>query len=179
MNSKQQVCLFVGRFQPFHNGHAAAVIHISQYYERLVIGISQAHISHVVTDPFTGGERYQMIKSFLESERLMSRADIIPIPIDATPTTWVPIIRSISPPFNIIYARSPLTQSLFQYWGYEVVKNLHSGNLLSATEVRGAISSRENWSELVPESVASVIRNIDGIYRVKQMLLGENHRLGG
>jgi nicotinamide-nucleotide adenylyltransferase len=38
---------------------------------------------------------------------------------------------------------------------------------LSGTEVRRRIVSDENWKELVPKQVAAMIKEIDGVNRIK------------
>jgi nicotinamide-nucleotide adenylyltransferase len=60
--------LFIGRFQPFHKGHAELVRLASKEYDKLIIGIGSAQISHEIENPFTVKERRRMIKEFLKSE---------------------------------------------------------------------------------------------------------------
>jgi nicotinamide-nucleotide adenylyltransferase len=38
---------------------------------------------------------------------------------------------------------------------------------LSGTEVRRRIATNENWKELVPRQVAQIIKEMDGIERIK------------
>ena len=52
---------FVGRFQPFHDGHRAVAEHIAEEADELVLGIGSADVSHTVHDPFTAGERVRMV----------------------------------------------------------------------------------------------------------------------
>jgi len=60
--------LFIGRFQPFHNGHAEQIRLISKKYEEIIIGIGSAQRSHTIENPFTAAERTVMIKEFLKDE---------------------------------------------------------------------------------------------------------------
>src|SRR5436189_227334 len=56
---------FIGRFQPFHRGHLAMVRRILESNEEIIVGIGSAQYSHTGENPFTAGERYEMIKRAL------------------------------------------------------------------------------------------------------------------
>lgn len=86
--------LFVGRFQPFHKGHAELIRLISKKYEEIIVGIGSARSSYIIIEPsfpnestfickmgradtqftienpFTAEERNNMIKRFLEAENI-------------------------------------------------------------------------------------------------------------
>lgn len=172
-------CVFPGRFQPFHNGHAACLEHAVSLYERVIVAISNAHVSHTDGDPFTGGERYEMIDEFARALSIRERVHIVPVPVDDKPTTWVSTIRAIAPAFDHVYTRSAWTESLFAYWGIPNTPSLISGQLISASDVRARMASGQDWSPFVPVAVAAVIERIDGARRVGALVEGRNHRLGG
>jgi len=54
--------LYIGRFQPYHNGHHYVINHIAREVDELIIGFGSAQMSHEPSDPFTAGERVLMIK---------------------------------------------------------------------------------------------------------------------
>jgi nicotinamide-nucleotide adenylyltransferase len=172
-------CVFPGRFQPFHNGHAAGLDHAASLYERVIIAISNAHVSHTGGDPFTGGERYEMIDEHVREVSLRDRVHIIPVPVDDEPTTWVATIKTVSPAFDHVYTRSAWTESLFGYWGIPNSPSLISGQLISASDVRARMAAGQDWSPLVPSAVAAVIERCDGVRRVRAFFGGRNHRLSG
>src|SRR5207245_2773190 len=62
--------LFVGRFQPFHRGHLATVRRILETNDEIIVGIGSAQYSHTGENPFTAGERYEMIKRALDAEEI-------------------------------------------------------------------------------------------------------------
>lgn len=102
MTVHRETCLFVGRFQPPHIGHISVLAGLAATYSRLIVGISNAHISHTPNDPLTGGERYELLSAICESCGL-TNVEIIPIPVDPFPTTWVPAIASISCPDSTVF----------------------------------------------------------------------------
>ena len=62
--------LFVGRFQPFHNGHLALMRNIlaEKDIKSLVIAIGSTQHSHSLINPLTCGERILMIGSVVFEE---------------------------------------------------------------------------------------------------------------
>jgi nicotinamide-nucleotide adenylyltransferase len=58
--------LYVGRFQPFHNGHLDAIKYALNSVDELVIVIGSAQYSHHSHNPFTAGERLTMVRRALD-----------------------------------------------------------------------------------------------------------------
>ena len=72
---------FVGRFQPFHNGHLEIIKKIVKEVDELVIIVGSSQYSHKLDNPFTAGERITMIRRALKEEGIqLSRIWIIPVP---------------------------------------------------------------------------------------------------
>ena len=69
--------LILGRFQPFHDGHASIVAEAIKHCEKLIIAIGSSQESRTIKNPFTWQERGAIIKySIYFSERIIA----IPIP---------------------------------------------------------------------------------------------------
>ena len=62
--------LYVGRFQPFHNGHKAVIDLLCNEVDELIIGIGSAQMSHDIRHPFTAGERVLMIQRVLADAKI-------------------------------------------------------------------------------------------------------------
>lgn len=56
---------YIGRFQPYHDGHHKMVEAIASEIDELVLGIGSAGDSHSPHNPFTAGERIMMITKSL------------------------------------------------------------------------------------------------------------------
>ena len=159
--------LIVGRFQPFHKGHLAVIREVLRQCDELIVVIGSAEDSHTEKNPFTAGERYQMLLSSLRSDE-RSRINIIPVRDVNRYSVWVTHIESYVPPFDIVFSNSDLTKSLFADAGYQIKRTrAYSPDTYSATEIRRRIVSGEKWEHLVPSPVAAFLRAID----VKQRLL--------
>ncbi|MGZ7209214.1 MAG: nicotinamide-nucleotide adenylyltransferase, partial [Methanobacterium sp.] len=79
-------------------------------------------------------------------------------------------IKMLTPPFRYIYSGNPLVQRLFKEAGYAVTQPpLFNREIYSGTEVRRRMLAGVDWGSLVPESVVDVIKEIDGISRIKDL----------
>lgn len=160
--------LFIGRFQPFHLGHLHVVKEIVLRGYRPVIVIGSAYQSHTRENPFTSGERFEMVHRCLVAEEIQHH--IIPIPDINRYGVWVSHVEDLVPPFRAVFANSRIVQSLFLEKGY-VVENtqLYLRELYSGTEVRRRMEAGENWEKLLPPVVVEYIREMGGEERVKQL----------
>jgi nicotinamide-nucleotide adenylyltransferase len=163
--------LFVGRFQPFHNGHLAAIRDVLGEVEELVIVIGSAQYSHSPDNPFTAGERLTMIKSALEEAKIaLSRVWIVPVPDVHLHMMWVSALEGYAPRFDVVYSNEPLTRRLFMEANYKVKGiRFHERKIYSSTEIREKMLNGESWERLVPKSVAVFIKKIDGISRLRDL----------
>ncbi|MDY6864979.1 MAG: nicotinamide-nucleotide adenylyltransferase [Halobacteriota archaeon] len=161
--------LYVGRFQPYHLGHHCVIKRISSEVDEVVVGVGSAQISHEVDDPFTGGERYLMISESLKAEGI-SNYYIVPIIDINRNAVWVSHVESLIPPVKVVYTNSSLIGRLFLEKKYDVRRPpLYDREKYSGNEVRRCIVSGERWEDLVSETTANVIKEIDGVNRMKEI----------
>ena len=160
--------VFVGRFQPFHKGHLGAIKKIVDEVDELVIIVGSSQYSHRLDNPFTAGERITMIRRALEEEGIYSsRIWIIPVPDVHQHMLWVYQIVGYCPKFDVVYANEPLTCRLFMEAGF-IVEQVPpiKRDIYLATEIRKRMLAGGDWEELVPSSVASFIKEIEGDVRL-------------
>lgn len=163
--------LFVGRFQPFHNGHLYAVRSILEDTDELVIVVGSAQMSHEPDNPFTAGERLEMIKSALDATGIdRDKYMLIPIPDAPAHRVWVSQVESQTPRFDLVYTNQPLTRRLLIEAGYEVRGiELHKRDQYEATEIRRRILEGKDWRDLVPMEVYHYLKEIDGEGRIRDL----------
>jgi nicotinamide-nucleotide adenylyltransferase len=165
---KSSRALFIGRFQPFHNGHLAMAKRILENHGELIIGIGSAQYSHTGENPFTAAERFELIHRALDREGVHNY-HIIPIPDTHVHSVWVGHVLSLVPKFDAVYTNSALVIRLFKERGIKVVSlPMVDREALSGTEVRRRMFSGGDWEALVPPGVAEYIREIDGVQRIKE-----------
>lgn len=62
--------VFIGRFQPFHNGHKAVIDAALQQAKEVVIVVGSSFAARNIRNPFTFSERKDMIKSVFPTDRV-------------------------------------------------------------------------------------------------------------
>ena len=166
-----RTALFVGRFQPFHHGHLHAIRKILEESDDLLIVVGSAQMSHEPDNPFTAGERLEMIrKALAASDVPMEKYMLIPIPDAPAHRVWVSQVESQTPHFNVVFTNQPLTKRLLVEAGYEVRGiELHMRKKYEATEIRHRILSGKDWEDLVPAEVYKYLKEIDGEGRIRDL----------
>jgi len=159
---------YIGRFQPFHEGHSAMVERISEEVDELVVGIGSADQSHTVRNPFTAGERIMMITKALVELDLVTYA--VPIEDLNRNAVWVSHVQSMSPRFDVAFSNNPLVVRLCREAGIEVRQSpMYQREEFEGTEVRERMATDGDWETLVPDAVVEVIDEIDGVARLRQI----------
>lgn len=153
--------LYLGRFQPIHNGHIWAMNHALKLTDDLVIAVGSAQKSHEPHDPFTTGERLQMVRLALREAKIdSSRVTVIPIPDTwESHSLWVSRVVSYCDNFDAVFSNQPLVTRLFKEAGFKIEQvPLYKRDTLSGTELRKRMVKGGSWEPYVPRSVARFIR---------------------
>ena len=159
---------YIGRFQPYHEGHHAMVEQIAAEVDELVLGIGSADQSHTPRNPFTAGERIMMITQATLAMDLVTYA--VPIEDLNRNAVWVSHVQSMSPRFDVAYSNNPLVVRLFEEAGVEVRgSELFRRDEFQGSEIRDRILAGDDWTDLVPDPVATVMDEIDGVARLRQV----------
>jgi len=169
--------LFVGRFQPFHKGHLATVRFALGKVDQLVIVVGSAQKSHEPRNPFTAGERIRMIKESLDSDKIdAGRILVIPVPDVDVHSLWTRQVDMLVPKYDVVFANDPFTLMLFRERGVKTVEApLVDRSEMQATEIRRKMVTGEKWESLVPAPVARIIKEINGVERVKAIAERGHH----
>ncbi len=161
--------LLIGRFQPFHKGHVYVIKEILKEVDEIIICIGSAQASHSLENPFTAGERLMMISKSL-FENGIKNYYIIPIQDINNNSLWVSQVRSLTPPFEKVYSGNALVKRLFAEVGIKVVTPpMYNREEYSGTAIRRRMLSGEVWEELVPKAVIEVVKEVDGVKRLKDL----------
>ena len=163
--------LFIGRFQPLHNGHVHALKDIFAQEEQVIMVIGSAQACFTPDNPFTTGERIMMLEGVLkELEVPCLRFQIIPVPDIHNFRRWVNQVKQYVPPFGVVYSGSETTRQLFSEQKHPVKEiALRQKKILSGTEIRRRMIHGEDWESLVPRTVLELIQQIVGVQRVRSL----------
>ncbi|WP_277553494.1 nicotinamide-nucleotide adenylyltransferase [Halobaculum limi] len=159
---------YIGRFQPYHNGHHHMVEEIAEDVDELVLGIGSAGDSHTRRNPFTAGERVMMVTQALSEFDVTTYA--VPIEDLERNSVWVSHVQSMCPQFDVAYSNNPLVVRLFEEAGVEVRSSpMFRREVLEGSELRERMIRGDGWRDLVPDEVAETIDEIDGVDRIRQV----------
>ena len=169
--------LFIGRFQPFHNGHVSVIKKILKECDFIVIGVGSAQSSYTVENPFTAGERTEMIMAALGKE-FAGKFCVIPIEDVNFNSVWVSHVESLVPKFERVYSNNSLVKLLFSDRGYEVSPiEFFDREKISGTSIRKLMLEGGDWQALIPKEVRGFIEDLKGEERVR--LLSESDNVPG
>ncbi|PSP59243.1 nicotinamide-nucleotide adenylyltransferase [Halobacteriales archaeon QH_7_66_36] len=159
---------YIGRFQPYHQGHHAMVERIADDVDELVLGIGSADQSHTARNPFTAGERVEMVTKATAEMDLITYA--VPIEDLNRNAVWVSHVQSMSPRFDVAYSNNPLVVRLFGEAGVDVRQSpMFRREEFEGAEVRERMADGGDWRELVPSTVVETIEEIDGVNRLREV----------
>jgi nicotinamide-nucleotide adenylyltransferase len=159
---------YIGRFQPYHEGHHHMVEEIAEQVDELVLGIGSAGDSHTPRNPFTAGERVMMVTKSVAEFDLPTY--VVPIEDLDRNSVWVSHVQSMSPAFDVAFSNNPLVIRLFEEAGVEVRQSpMFRREILEGSELRERMADGKEWGSLVPDPAAAVIEEVDGVERIQQV----------
>lgn len=171
--------LFIGRFQPFHLGHLDAIHQALEKNNILYIGIGSANENYLPQNPFTTGERIQMIKAALDEAGIRpEKYMIIPIPNINNYELWPSHVEQYLPPFETLYTCSEIVKTLFENenskrkhpWKIVTLKKRKN---ISSTIVRAAMLKNSAWEKKVPPAVTKLLKTWQAETRLKAVQEGK------
>ena len=161
--------LFIGRFQPFHKGHLMLLQGISSQYDEIIIGIGSSQYHNTIDNPYSEDERKKMIAKSLDNIGI-NNYKIVLIPDIHNPPKWVSHVLSIVRDFDVVISNNSFTKQLFSEKGYLVKRTPRfEKERYLGKEIRRRMINNEVWEDLVPEVAAKIIKDIDGVQRLKDL----------
>jgi len=167
---KNLSALYIGRFQPFHLGHLDSIKQILEKEDHVLIAIGSAEKSFLPENPFTAGERFQMIRESLDEEGIShEKYDIIPIRNINNYALWVNHVELYCPPFSCVYTGSKIVKELFNIHGRHKVIQPKFNYKISATEVREKMIPSGIWEKLLPKAAEKLLLKINAEDRLREI----------
>ncbi len=159
--------LLIGRFQPFHLGHLAALRFALPKVDKLWLGLGSSNKPMEKNNPFSVDERKKMILSSIE-DSIKNKISIFPIPDLDNHVKWIQNIDTIVPDYEIIFSNDPMTDHLYSKRKIQVITiPFLKRDQLSGTRLRDLIKSDQKWDDLVPEGTKLLLENLDAKNRLK------------
>lgn len=159
--------LLIGRFQPFHLGHLAALQFAIPKVDKLWLGLGSSNKPIEKNNPFSIEERKKMILSSID-DSIQNKISIFPIPDLDNHVRWIQNIDTIVPDYEIIFSNDPMTEHLYSKRNVQVITiPFLKRDQLSGTRLRDLIKSDQKWDDLVPEGTKLILENLDAKNRLK------------
>jgi nicotinamide-nucleotide adenylyltransferase len=166
--------LFIGRFQPFHNGHLEAVRSMLKQCGHVIVLVGSSQFCYEKTNPFTVGERIEMISESLREAGLWDKCQVLSVPDIQNNALWVAHVNSVVPDYEIVYSNNALTYRLFKEAGKKVEHiPFHDRSNCDGTKIRRAMQQGSAWEKFVPKAAAAVIKRVKGPERMKEVGNGD------
>jgi len=159
----------MGRFQPFHLGHLDLVRQILSECDDVIIAVTSAQFNYLEKDPFTAGERIEMIhESIKESDVDISKCFVLSIENQFNIATWGSYLKTALPKFDKVYSGNEYVAMLLADSDIVVSSpKFLDRTKYNATKIRSMIVSDGNWEDYVPKAVSKTIHQINGVNRLK------------
>ncbi|MEB3774206.1 MAG: nicotinamide-nucleotide adenylyltransferase [Desulfurococcales archaeon] len=166
--------LLFGRFQPFHKGHLSIVEWgLSRGYDEVVFLVGMASENYTPRNPFTAGERIEMIRLSLRDWGIpLEKTITATIRTLETSIGSVYYVLSYVPRVEAIMTRNPVISKIFLDTGVEVLKPpVYNRDEWRGERIRRLIAEGDDrWKDAVTPSTAEYIESIGGVERIRYSL---------
>jgi len=150
----------LGRFQPFHHGHAL-LIKAAEEWRRsnapemsLVIAIGSSNRPESIENPWSSQERVEMIDSWLNEVGYID-VSIVSIPDIEDPPNWVSHAENYHGPAGVFFTSDNPSAELYESAGWPVV--------LTSLEQRGNF---EGWRVRETARMMSTVDDVEAVRTV-------------
>ena len=147
--------IFIGRFQPVHQGHIHAIGVAASQVQKLYILVGSANQCRSIKNPWTYDERKQMLALKLHAERI-TNYEIIPLnDYRYSDTQWMSDVRATIEHFNMgvptLFGHMKEGNDYLKWFPELKFKSIEAQYTINATQIREQMF-RDN-DPLMPETV--------------------------
>jgi nicotinamide-nucleotide adenylyltransferase len=164
----QKVALFIGRFQPFHNGHLDIIKRILKENKKVIIVVGSTEHSFENKNPLTALERKKIIKSALKENGIKDSQFKVVLLKDLNDfANWANYVLKNIPKVDVLYTGSTLVKDCFS-GKYSKACKIKPKSIkiekirkilpISGTLVRGKIKKGQSWESLVSKNAAKLLK---------------------
>lgn len=141
----------------------------SKRAQQVIVVIGSAQASYTTKNPFTAGERIEMLQEALQA-RGITNAILVPIIDLNRHAEWVAYVESFVPPFDEVVSNNPLTHELFEAKGYKVRSApWHRRREATGTKIRERLEAGKEIGDLVDPPVAKILKRLRATKRMQRI----------
>lgn len=149
---KYQTGFFIGRFQPFHNGHLHLIKRSFRYIDTMIIGIGSVGV--IDRDNFlTYQERKKMLEMIIEKESWNDKiSKIVPLKDFHNDKLWLENSLKAAGRVDVVIGNNEWTNRIFEAAGYPILRlGFYKRYLYEGVKIRKLMRAGKRWEERVPE----------------------------
>lgn len=158
--SKYKVALFIGRFQPFHNGHLYSLKKCLEIADSVIVLVAKSNVSGTEGDPWNAPQREKMVRAVIKGEGIEKKVTkIVSAPDNPSDAVWLEQVLETVGDFDVVVSNNPWVLSIFKGAGYAVAESgLYNRDELEGVKIREMMKKgNESWKLRVPEVVLPFI----------------------
>ncbi len=166
---KYKVALFIGRFQPFHNGHLYSLNKCLEIADQVMIGVGSSNVVDEL-NPWDYETREEMVRRVVQAIGDQARISVIvPIPDVHDDQKWGAQIQGLlqkagyAPSQVVGVGNNEWTNKILKDVGIEVYESgLYKRDELEGIKIRDLIERGDSsWKNRVPEVVVQYLDEHD------------------
>ena len=163
--------LVIGRFQPFHHGHAALIKHALERCGSVVVAIGSATEPASLRNPFTAKERRMMVEAAFPREVATGLVTMVDVPDLHDPPRYARHTLGLTGPVAAVFGNDDDTLELFEREGLRVERpGLLDRAKFEAKAIRALLAADDlEWRRRVPAPVAMLLMRWDAGKRLRSM----------
>ncbi len=163
-----KVSLFIGRFQPFHNGHLYSLNKCLEIADRVIVGIGSSQESGTDNNPWDYDMRKRMVGLVMSDPSLQgssSQVEVVAIPDVPNDAEWVENVErmirraKLKKVDVVVVSNNEWVTELLGKAGFPIYKTgLFNREELEGVKIRQLIrNGSSEWEKRVPKSVVQLV----------------------
>jgi nicotinamide-nucleotide adenylyltransferase len=159
-NNTRKTPLFLGRFQPFHDGHLSCLKRIRETSADVIIGLGSAQYSREKKNPLTCLERMDMISRIIDESGLgFDHVFLVPIPDIHNAALWMQNVNMLFDNAITLYSNNDWVRGLASDASIDLGEKIEFDIAnLNGTRVRNLIAAGDDeWRAIVPNTCAAFL----------------------
>lgn len=157
---KYRVGLVIGRFQPFHKGHAFLISEALKYCDKIIIGIGSSN-KRSKSNPWSPKHRRTLIKEFIKKNKLEDRVvRIVNLYDNSDDDVWFANLYKKTGHFDVTIGNNDWNNGIIERHGIPAIKHGFSNrHIWEGIKIRGLMKENKPWEKRVPDYLVSHIKN--------------------